>query len=1609
MNLKHLKNLILIACLSNGIATAQLIPVTFGSYSKVPEDFFGYNGANFVRANEPNYNTLWVVDSLPSLHANTIRYTAGLPGNYWDWQTGTFLKELPPNWILPKDYDGINPKKSDLITFRAMVNRAIITPMLSCNILCSNKEFQLAELFYAKGINIPIKYIEMGSELYHTRLNYVEVFPTPTDYALRANEWASYFKSFPFFANIKIGVVGATQRPEESYSRRNTWTTDVAATVNSDVDAIILHYYNSGSWAANPVNIENLHLMLSAPFKQFDNEAKMLNTIRNAGKESWLTEYNHYDRSRCTHDTWAHGLFVASQTLCFFEDTNITKVLCHALTGDGRLGALFNDSSALRDYEKYRGDVDCSLNAPYTIPHEKSAAGTALAQVAHAIQNSTNKRKLLFGNGSRTFTTGHSTLYGWQFDNNNFTEAIIMNLDSIRQDITFDTAQWNLNGSLYQQIFPGPGGPLDFIIGNAKYKPDSNELKIILDRQSSQRLSLPAYSLTRIWVSKNKIYLKAADTLLCNGTFTQIQAYGGKKYTWSGAKFDYLTPDSSLVKFTNGNNKNQVYTVIATDQNGVTASINITVTETPSLTVSTNKNVVCAGNEAKLTATLSTSNPNAVFHYVWVPSQTIVNPNLSICKVYPTKTTTYTVYATDGKCFAPYDSVTIKVAPYAEAPKDTIITLGSSIMLKPLSTQTNVTFNWYEGSNFLGTDSALITPNQTTVYTLIGNNLGSCTDTDYVTVQVVEVCNSATDTALTFKPYTTIKEFALKMIDYCTVTGACIATDTLLKNFTGEIVFNGPLILNDNFSFSNCTNLKFGEGAYIEHNKDNRLLEFINCQLSAAACNNKMWDGIKMLEPGEKLTLRNTTIADATVGINSFNNAVVVLDSCTFLNCYIGVDFERYDESEAEGKVSATKFLGNTLTLEPYAGKTSFAGILCDNASVLNFGDSKEQPNIFSGSLFGIYSINTSLELHNNIFENLVTDTTLGQPYTGTGVYMTNTNASGNIADPVQLWPLHKFWGGNLGLNNGNTFKNMRYGIITENIETNVTNNEFDNVAFGIKASKGVIKLQTINKNQFINTAQAIELNDNKKAVISITNNTIHTQFATSANDLIFGVRIIESAGNSSQLRIADNLIENNGLSGIEISNNYGGIIENNQIIQNSLQTETSIALSVENSDSVTISCNKVSSTDSLTIAPTQTAYKFAFAPESQVLCNSSNGTAIGFQFLANCDLSDIRNNKIKAHDNGLVLGDVSLTGGVIGPQPGLNQTRGAGNIFEGAYTVSTGTGAAKGFFTHAATLSVNSQAAGVQGTNTQFMVYNADSLQVPYPNLSIGSNATPFTPVLKNKPSNPCPTVCAIPLKINNGETNFSNAYDYAAAVLLSNNNEDATTHARKVFVLKAQNQVSTSNPSLASFTQQYKITNLGNMALVSDYYKTMKANDKDVYQKIATVLNTMQPNNIVELNWHTLELIKTENAIEQKPLSQIQYQIIKNIANQCPYIGGKSVFDARGIVAGIEHVVYNDATTCQTKPIVKNTHVNTLPFINAYPNPANQYFNVVYNLSDYKNANIHFFDIAGRLVLANDINTTQGFQAIDVSMLEAGIYAYVAIADGQKILQGKVCVISK
>jgi hypothetical protein len=1626
MHLKSTLRLTILISFASFKLIAQPISATLGVKTKMPEDFFGYNGANFVRANEPNYNTPWIVDSLPSLNCSTIRYTAGLPGNYWDWQKGWFLDSLPPGWILPKDYNGINPKNSDLITFRSMVNSALIKPMLSTNILSSNKEYQLAELFYANGINIPVKYLEFGSELYHTRLNYVEAFPTAESYALKCNEWATYFKSFPFFANYKIGLTGATERPEVQYSRRNTWTEKVAATANNKIDAIILHYYNAGGWGSSDVNLENLHIMLSAPFKQFDNEKEQLDIIRNAGKEAWLTEYNHYDRARCTHDTWAQGLFTASQTLSFFEDTNITKILCHALTGDARLGALFNDSTALLDYDKYKGDVDCSIDVPYTNLHEKSAMGTALQQVAHAMLNATSKKKINFGSGTPVFANGYQVLYGWQFESPLYTEAIILNLDSVVHEISFDTTEWNLSSSRYEQIFPGPGGPLEYIIGNAKYLPDTHELSVILERKANQKLILKPWSLSRIWVKKNTILVKSADSTICNGTFTTLRAYGGKKYKWSGAKFDYLDADSSYVKFTTGNTINKIYTITVTDENGITATTSITVFEMPVLTVSTNANAVCAGTEVKLTANIFTSNPNAVFKYLWVPSEELVNYNSTICKAYPTKTTTYTVYATDGKCFAPFDTITIYVEPVANAGDDKMIPINVPYLLKPTTIALNTTYNWYENNVLIGTDSLMVTPQVTTTYMLIATTQNGCSDTDYVTLTPIVICESSVDTLLTIPPYTTIKQFAQRIIAYSTATGMGIATDTTLKNFTDEIIFNGPLILNDNFSFTNCPNLKFGEGAYILHNADNRTLEFINCALGAANCNNKMWRGIVVTEPNEKITLRNTTISDAIIGVQLVDNSILVAYDCNFNNCYIGLKYEHFDESEAEGKIAGCSFTGLKCNLEPYLNQNRLAGILCDNASFLTIGDNKEAPNVFSNSLFGIRAVNTSIKLRNSTFNNIFYDSLSTYSNTGTAVYMKNANGMGNINDYAQLWPLLILDAGDTTANSPNSFSNSEAGIIAENIEVSSVGNTFSNLTTAIDIKGSILKNLNLTDNTITFTSFGINLNDNKFAKTNILRNRITTGISAFGTSLKYAIKVNDAAGMSSILRIADNTIINKGLQGIWVSNNHFGQIDNNTITIAHTKQLKANGIRIENSDSMIVNCNRVQGDTSSSIFLDQTAISLTFSPSTVVQCNTTNLTGTGIEFLADCNLANFKNNVIKEHYNGLKLGDDLLTGGIIGPQPNINSSKPTGNVFKGAYTIASGQGVGKGYFQNAATYAANSMAAGPQGSANQFLVYSLDSLQLPFPNLNSGAGASSFTPTQKGQTPTICLFNCNLPVgKITNTELEVTNdneitaMKDRLASDLYSKTDDNATLYSQKLHLLKSITNKDLSNNSaltLSAFYSAAQNNNLSRFAAIQNNYNQALQNfnsgtynNEVVLSNALSAVNSINPKNIIEQNLQTLEAIKITNLLNKTSYSDNDLMVIKSIAMQCPYTGGASVFDARGICSMYFDLNFNDYDLCKNTTEIQSLNLspkNEVYFL-AYPNPTKENISLSFNLTSYKAAAFQLFDITGRKVITENINTDANFKTLDLTSLEEGIYTYVVVADGLKVSQGKICII--
>jgi hypothetical protein len=1603
------------------LSYSQVIQVSLGSSTNLADDFLGYNGANFLRADQPNYDTQWIVDSLATLYPSTVRYPAGLPSNYWDWRTGNFIQKLKEGWILPKDFGSIK-KTSDYTTIRTMLEGNAAVPMLSMNILCSSKENETAGLMFANSLNIPVKYIEFGSELYHDRLNYLDEFPSAESYATRCNEWAAFIKSIPGFQNYKVAAVGAQPNSDPAFSRRNSWTKKVTDVLNSNVDAITLHYYNSGRWGKYDDTEENLHIMFQAPFEQIADEKANFDMARAHNKEVWITEYNHYDRGRCLHDTWAHGLFLAAQTLTFLEDTVITKALCHTITTDARMGCLFNDSNGLIDFENYKNDANCNINAPYTRMHEKSAGGTAISMIGKAMLNATSKKKLNFDAATPLFLNGYQMIYGWQFESPLGTEAIILNLDSVKHSINFNTSIWNLANGKFEQIYPGPNGPLEFIVGNPVSAPGQHELTKGPVKSATQKISLPAWSITRIWVNKAAVIAKATKQKVSNGSKTTLRAFGNSThYTWSGAQLNLLKPDGSLVEFKSTNSQNKTYKIQVTDASGITSSTQITVHAKPVVTASATSTAICKGNAVTLSASLTGGNSTNTKSFVWVPSENVTNANQATCVAKPVQTTTYTVYATDGNDYTAQDTVTITVGPDAIAGSDQYIVSGTSTQLTAQNTKAGTSYKWYLNNSFLGNISVNVAPIVTSTYTLVARqNSGSCTDTDYVTITPLITCASALDTLLTIPPNFTVKQFVNRMKVYCNLTGNGMANDTSLSNLTVPIYFNGPFIIDNHYTFINCTNMYFSEGSYILQNTDNKNLSLYNCQLKAAPCTQKMWRGIVMQEYGEKLILNNCLIEDAINGVEATNNTRVFAINTTFKRCYIGIYYHDFDEVDLGGEVYGCKFVGTKCTLAPYLNQNRLAGIYCKNAYAVEIGKKTGATNIFNKSLYGIYAQNTSISLFNSSFSKMRQQEG-NYAHTGSCVYMKNGAGNGNINNPLHLWPLYELFAGDTTLNAGNSFKNSNRGIVSENCAINAVGNLFDNVNLGVNAYGCVYKILHFKNNQIINSDNGFLLVDNKQADINLMNNNI-TIRAVSANSAgTYCVRVADASGFPSTLNVEFNYFTSRGIYALLVSNNKLGNIESNTVYMDNTAPLNAYGIKLEACDSMKVNCNYLYG-GTLVNYGNQRAISLSFTPNSFLECNETHKTGIGFEFLSDCNFSYLKNNTFRRHKIGISVGSVGLTGGLIGPQPPVSNLRPLGNMFAGEYTIATGVGKGKGYFVTAATQSVDSKISGGLGTLKQFIVYEDDAIQSPYPNIKIGANATALSLSKNNKVPLACNANCSLPeatLRTSNVE--LPTASDYAslknqlAQSFTDDLNDVMQYHMKiKLFSNTTSFDLSEANgtDALKNYYRNYEQSNIGNLSMLNKAYgkvngiNTVEENNS-LLNDAARLIYNVTPENEYALNAKQLEQLKIDYFLSKRnDFDNSEIQVLYHIASLCPYTSGPVVFDARALYAKYHpEIIFDDFELCKSKePTITKSHSDKTYKVQAYPNPTDNILNLSTQLDAFKTAALYLYDVTGRMVFSKNLNTNQTSDQISLGHLENGYYNYTIIADGNAILNGKI-----
>ncbi len=224
----------------------------------------------------------------------------------------------------------------------------------------------------------------------------------------------------------------------------------------------------------------------------------------------------------------------------------------------------------------------------------------------------------------------------------------------------------------------------------------------------------------------------APNTSMGTGMYTIAPATGSVALTYYGGggilvQPSSLTPGTYTVNYT--------FTPPSADGcTAVTGNFKFTITASPTITVAGTQ-TICPGSTTTLTAT---STAGAGTNFTWTPSGTLSAATGSVVTASPTVTTTYTITGVRGGGCSGTDTIRINVIPVTFSVNSATVCSGGNAV-KLIASNSALTYTWAPAAGATisaNTDTALVNPTSTTVYTITGGN-GSCppiTITDSVKV-----------------------------------------------------------------------------------------------------------------------------------------------------------------------------------------------------------------------------------------------------------------------------------------------------------------------------------------------------------------------------------------------------------------------------------------------------------------------------------------------------------------------------------------------------------------------------------------------------------------------------------------------------------------------------------------------------------------------------------------------------------------------------------------------------------------------------------------------------------------------------------------------------------
>jgi len=316
------------------------------------------SGVNSQVASGPSWHNSDFINMLIELKPGSIRYPGGAIGNYTDWKTGQYMQEDardPENGPVLGVHKNADSRLVRLNTFRPeelklAYDATGATPVYMVNMLTDTLGSTLQMLAHCKSLGLPVKYVELGNELYLTYFGGGDIaanipgdyaaphhFPTAESYAEECNKWISAIKEH--YPEVKIGYLVVFGRSWEKWytnsPRTLSWNRTMASTITG-TDRVIIHHYAKIMYEPNIIS------GIKSSLDEF-NEVERFIADSLPGKKVWFTEYNVKDGMQETNPElpqnpwggrWGHGILTTMLTCHITSIPQVELACIHNLCAD---------------------------------------------------------------------------------------------------------------------------------------------------------------------------------------------------------------------------------------------------------------------------------------------------------------------------------------------------------------------------------------------------------------------------------------------------------------------------------------------------------------------------------------------------------------------------------------------------------------------------------------------------------------------------------------------------------------------------------------------------------------------------------------------------------------------------------------------------------------------------------------------------------------------------------------------------------------------------------------------------------------------------------------------------------------------------------------------------------------------------------------------------------------------------------------------------------------------------------------------------------------------------------------------------------------------------